>query len=81
MTFKERNIELTIKALEGSSLASVGKKYNLTPERIRQIVFKTCHRHLLASKGIWRNKAMDGIHDLKTMRNFWKDGTLQYPST
>jgi len=81
MNFKERNIGLTIMVLQGCTLASVGKKYDLTPERIRQIVFKTCHRYLLPPNGIWRNKTMDGIHDLKTIRNLWKDGTFQYPFT
>jgi hypothetical protein len=74
--FLGRNIELTIKVLEGLTLYQAAKEYNVTPERIRQITYKTCRMYLLQPKGVFRNKTLDNVR-LKTLRRFWREGILK----
>lgn len=40
----ERNIELTIRFLNGSRLSPLSREYGITPERVRQLVRQYCRK-------------------------------------
>ncbi len=42
--FLERNIEIVEKVLSGKTLDSVATQFDVTRQRVRQIVFSTCRR-------------------------------------
>lgn len=82
--YKERNIDITLKVLEGISLAVVAKEYDLSPARLGGwwgIVNKTCKKYFLPKEHIYlRNTSLDGVeYRLKTLRKYYKEGILVNP--
>ena len=62
-----RNERIALEVVNGSTLASVGREYSITPERVRQISYKIYRNYI---PGLW---AM--CFDLKSLRRLRRRAT------
>jgi hypothetical protein len=55
--FVKRNVEITVKVLNGQSLRKTGEEYHLTAERIRQIFTSTVKHHIIPKSYPFRSRS------------------------